>query len=103
VAGSAGHGRRGAPGRIRSDNGSEFLCAALVGWLRGVGTQPIAVAARSPLENGYIESFHRPVRGEFLEREKLESVADARAEGSWFRWEYNEVRPNSSLGYATSN
>jgi putative transposase len=94
-------GRRGAPGRIRSDNGSEFICAALVDWLPGVGTEPIPVAAGSPWENGYIESFHSRLRDEFLEREEFESVADARAKGAWFRREYNAVRPHSSLGYAT--
>jgi putative transposase len=94
-------GRRGAPGRIRSDNGSEFICAALVGWLPGVGTEPIPVAAGRPWENGYIESFHSRLRDEFLEREEFESVADARAKGAWFRREYNAVRPHSSLGYAT--
>jgi putative transposase len=94
-------GRRGAPTRIRSDNGSEFICAALVGWLPGVGAKSIPVAAGSPWENGYIESFHSRLRDEFLEREEFESVSDARAKGSWFRREYNTVRPHSSLGYAT--
>ena len=94
-------GRRGAPGRIRSDNGSEFICAALAGWLPRVGTEPIPVAAGRPWENGYIESFHSRLRDEFLEREDFESVADARAKGAWFRREYNTVRPHSSLGYAT--
>ncbi len=45
-------GRRGAPTRIRSDNGSEFICAALVNWLPGVGAKPILVAAASLWENG---------------------------------------------------
>jgi transposase InsO family protein len=45
-------GRRGAPTRIRSDNGSEFICAALVDWLPRVGAKSIAVAAGSPWENG---------------------------------------------------
>jgi putative transposase len=94
-------GRRGAPTRIRSDNGSEFICDALVGWLRGVGSESIPVAAASPWENGYIESFHSRLRDEFLEREEFESVAAAREKGSWYRREYNTVRPHSSLGYAT--
>jgi transposase InsO family protein len=94
-------GRRGAPTRIRSDNGSEFICDALVGWLPGVGAKSIPVAAGSPWENGYIESFHSRLRDEFLERNEFESVADARAKASWFRREYNTVRPHSSLGYAT--
>jgi putative transposase len=94
-------GRRGAPTRIRSDNGSEFICAALVNWLPGVGAKPIPVAAGSPWENGYIESFHSRLRDEFLEREEFESVADARRKAWWYRREYNTVRPHSSLGYAT--
>jgi putative transposase len=94
-------GRRGAPTRIRSDNGSEFICAALVGWLPGVGAKSIPVAAGSPWENGYIESFHSRLRDEFLERVEFDNVADARAKGSWFRREYNTVRPHSSLDYAT--
>ena len=94
-------GRRGAPTRIRSDNGSEFICEALVNWLPGVGAEPIPVAAGSPWENGYIESFHSRLRDEFLERVEFEDVADARAKASWYRREYNAVRPHSSLGYAT--
>jgi putative transposase len=94
-------GRRGAPTRIRSDNGSEFICAALVDWRPGVGARSIPVAAGSPWENGYIESFHSRLRDEFLERIEFESVADARAKASWYRREYNTVRPHSSLDYAT--
>ena len=94
-------GRRGAPRSIRSDNGSEFVCAALAGWLPTKGSEPIPVAAGSPWENGYIESFHSRLRDEFLERTEFESAADAREKGSWYRREYNTVRPHSSLGYKT--
>jgi len=80
-------GRRGAPTRIRSDNGSEFTCAALVNWLPGVGAKSIPVAAASPWENGYIESFHSRLRDEFLERVEFEDVKDAQAKGAWFRRE----------------
>ena len=62
-------GRRGAPTRIRSDNGSEFICEALVNWLPGVGAEPMPVAAgKMHGENGYIESFHSRLRDGFLER-----------------------------------
>ena len=94
-------GRRGAPTRIRSDNGSEFICEALANWLPGVGTEPIPVAAGSPWENGYIESFHSRLRDEFLERVEFEDFEDAREKAAWYRREYNAVRPHSSLGYAT--
>jgi transposase InsO family protein len=94
-------GRRGAPSRIRSDNGSEFVCTALTGWLKSRGSESIPVAAGHPWENGYIESFHSRLRDEFLERIEFESVADAQAKGAWFRREYNTIRPHSSLGYLT--
>jgi putative transposase len=93
--------RRGAPTRIRSDNGSEFICAALTDWLPGVGAKSIPVAAGSPWENGYIESFHSRLRDEFLERIEFDSVADAQAKAVWYRREYNTIRPHSSLGYKT--
>jgi putative transposase len=93
--------RRGAPTRIRSDNGSEFICAALAEWLPLVGTRSIPVAPAHPWENGFIESFHSRLRDEFLECHAFESVADAQAQADWWRREYNRIRPHSALGYLT--
>ncbi|MGH7221599.1 MAG: integrase core domain-containing protein [Gemmataceae bacterium] len=94
-------GRRGAPQRLRSDNGSEFICAALCGWLPAKGTEPIVVAPGGPWENGFIESFNSRFRDEFLEMEEFESAPDAKEKGEWFRREYNTIRPHSSLDYKT--
>lgn len=94
-------GRRGAPTRIRSDNGSEFICAALADWLSVVGAKPIPVAPGHPWENGFIESFHSRFRDEFVDREEFESVADARAKARWYRREFNTIRPHSGLRYQT--
>ncbi len=80
---------------------ARLKCAALVDWLPGVGANAIPVAAGSPWENGSIEAFHSRLRDEFLERVEFEDVADARAKASWYRREYNAVRPHSSLGYST--
>src|SRR5262249_25177208 len=66
-------GQRGAPGRIRSDSGTEFICEALRGWLPKRGTKSLPVAPGSPWENGFIESFHSRFRDEFLEVEDCES------------------------------
>jgi putative transposase len=94
-------GRRGAPQRIRSDNGSEFICEALCSWLPAKGAKPIPVAPGSPWENGFIESFNSRFRDEFLEMEEFESAPDAKEKGDWFRREYNTIRPHSSLDYKT--
>jgi putative transposase len=94
-------GRRGAPRSLRSDNGSEFVCEALTGWLPEKGTEPIPVAPGSPWENGVGEAFNSRFRDEFLEREEFEDDSDAREKGKWFKREYNAVRPHSSLDYKT--
>ena len=94
-------GQRGGPTRIRSDNGSGFICEALSRWLPARGAEPIPVAPGSPWESGFIESFNSRFRDEFLEVELFESAADAKQKGAWFRREYNRVRPYSSLGYKT--
>ena len=94
-------GRRGAPGRIRSDNGSEFICQVLTGWLPQAGTKAIPVAPASPWENGFIESFHSRLRDEFLNDEEFESVSDARSKAAWWRRAYNRIRLHSSLSYQT--
>jgi transposase InsO family protein len=73
----------------------------LVTWLPAVGARPIPAAAASPWQNGYVESFHSRLRDEFLEREQFDNVQDAREKASWFRREYNTIRPHSSLDYAT--
>jgi transposase InsO family protein len=94
-------GWRGAPRRIRSDNGSEFICAVVTGWLPQQGAEPIPVAPGSPWQNGFSESFNSRFRDEFLEVEEFEEVPDAREKGAWFRREYNRVRPHSALDYKT--
>jgi putative transposase len=94
-------GWRGAPTRIRSDNGSEFICQALTQWLPQSGTQAIPVAPAHPWENGFIESFHSRLRDEFLDREEFESALDAQSKATWWRREYNTIRPHSGIGYKT--
>jgi putative transposase len=94
-------GRHGAPRQIRSDNGSEFICEALLGWMTKKGVEPLLVRPGSPWENGVIESFNSRFRDEFLNGEEFESVAEAREKSAMWRREYNRVRPHSSLGYQT--
>jgi putative transposase len=93
--------RRGAPKRLRSDNGTEFINQAVRDWLPRRGAEAIPVAPASPWENGFIESFHSRLRDEFLNCREFESAADAQAQADWWRREYNTVRPHSSLGYRT--
>jgi putative transposase len=88
-------GRRGEPPSIRRDNGSAFVCEVRTGWLAGTGARGIQVAPGSPWQKGYIESFPSRFRAEFLDRERFESVADAKPKTLRWRPEYNRIRPHS--------
>ena len=90
---------RGVPEHIRSDNGPEFIAKAVQDWLGKVGVDTLYIAPGSPWENGYIESFNGRLRDELLNGEIFDTMAEAKVMIERWRWEYNHVRPHSSLGY----
>jgi len=91
--------REGVPYHIRSDNGSEFTADAVRNWLKRLGVKTLYIEPGSPWENGYIESFNGKLRDEVLNREIFDTLQEARVIIERWRWEYNHVRPHSSLGY----
>jgi putative transposase len=92
---------RGVPNHIRSDNGPEFIAAAIQQYLSTAGIDTLYVQPASPWENGYAESFHGRLRDELLNLEVFANLAEAKALAAHWKQEYNHVRPHSSLGYAT--
>jgi putative transposase len=64
-----------------------------------LAVRTLYIEAGSPWENGYIESFNGKLRDELLDREIFDTVLEARTLAEWYRWEYNTVRPHSSLEY----
>ena len=67
----------------------------------GPGDQDAFIKPGSPWQNGYIESFHDKLRDECLNRELFCNLREARVILESWRVEYNERRPDSSLGYQT--
>lgn len=53
--------------------------------------------AGEPQQNGYVESFNGSLRDECLNEEIFDSLADARRKLALWRYDYNNVRPHSSL------
>lgn len=92
---------RGAPRFTRSDNGPEFICERLHGWLLSQGTTPLHAEPASPWQNGFTESFNGKFRDECLNQEIFFSRAEAQVICDLWRKHYNEERPHSSLGYKT--
>jgi putative transposase len=92
---------RGAPEAIRSDNGPEFIAAAVRTWLESIHVGTLFIAPGSPWENAYIETFNGKLQDELLQGELFTSMVEARWLIERWRRAYNEERPHSSLEYAT--
>jgi len=90
---------RGLPDNIRSDNGPEFTANAVRKWLGKIGVRTLFIEPGSPWENGYIESFNGKLRDELLNGEIFETLLEAKVLIENWRYEYNHIRPHSSLGY----
>jgi transposase InsO family protein len=90
---------RGVPEHIRSDNGSEFTSKTIRRWLADLDVKTLYIEPGSPWENGYIESFNGKLQDELLKREIFMTLQEARILVERWRWEYNHIRPHSSVGY----
>lgn len=90
---------RGAPGHIRSDNGPEFIAAALRRYLEVARVGTLYIEPGAPWENGYAESFHGKLRDELLNAEIFSDLREAKALAENWRRDYNQRRPHSALNY----
>jgi transposase InsO family protein len=90
---------RGVPEHIRSDQGPEFMAAAVKDWIAAVGAKTAYIEKSSPWENGYVESFNGKLRDELLKAEIFNSLREAQILIESWRRHYNTIRPHSALGY----
>lgn len=89
--------KHGRPAHIRSDQGPEFIAAAVKAWIAGVGARTAYIEKASPWENGYVESFNGKLRDELLNGEVFNTLKEAQVLPEAWRRHYNRVRPHSSL------
>jgi len=92
---------RGAPRYLRSDNGPEFVSAAILQWISDANIGSALSDPGKPWQNGTDESFNGRFRDECLSLEWFRSRREARVVIETWRRHYNQVRPHSSLGYRT--
>jgi putative transposase len=92
---------RGAPRYLRSDNGPEFVSAAILRWVATENIETAHIAPGKPWQNGTDESFNGKFRDECLNMEWFRTRREAVAIIETWRQHYNAVRPHSSLGYLT--
>ena len=90
---------RGLPEHMRSDNEPELIATAVQTRIATVGAKTTYIAAGSPWENGFVESFDARLRDELLKGEIFYSLAEARAIIEAWRRHSNTAPPLASIGH----
>jgi putative transposase len=93
--------RRGKPGMIVSDNGTEFTSNAMLAWTQDNRVVWHFIAPGKPMQNGLCESFNGRMRDELLNDSLFLGLDHARAKITNWVDDYNHRRPHSALGYLT--
>ncbi|WP_132528726.1 IS3 family transposase [Rhizobium sp. BK376] len=93
--------RRGKPGMIVSDNGTELTSNAILAWSKDHKVEWHYIAPGKPMQNGYVESFNGRMRDELLNENLFFGLEHARSAIAEWADDYNHFRPHSSLGYQT--
>lgn len=93
--------RSQSPGKIRVDNGPEFISKALDHWAYINQVTLDFSRPGKPTDNAFVESFNGRLRDECLNTHWFLSLDDARAKIEAWRQDFNESRPHTSLGFMT--
>jgi transposase InsO family protein len=93
--------RRGRPGMIVSDNGTELTSHAVFAWCRDHKIDWHYITPGKPMQNGYVESFNGKMRDELLNETLFFSLDHARKIIAEWIVDYNTRRPHSALAYQT--
>jgi len=93
--------KRGSPRTIVSDNGTELTSMAVLKWCQETDIEWHYIAPGKPMQNGFVESFNGSFRDECLNETLFSTLAEARADITAWKEDYNTQRPHSSLGNMT--
>ena len=93
--------RRGKPGLIVSDHGTEFTSNAMLAWSESAKVAWHFIAPGKPMQNGICEAFNGRMRDELLNETLFFGLEHARSAVARWVADYNHTRPHSALGYQT--
>ena len=93
--------RRGKPGMIVSDNGTELTSNAILRWCSEHRIEWHYIAPGKPMQNGFVESFNGRMRDELLNETMFRNLAHARGVIAAWAADYNTERPHSALDCQT--
>ncbi len=88
-------------GIVSPRRGTEFTSRAILRWADQNAVPWHYIDPGKPQQNAFIESFNGSLRDELLNEEIFDTLDDARRKLALWRYDYNTVRPHSSLGNQT--
>ena len=91
---------RALPRMVVSDNGTELTSCAVLRWATG-RLEWHYIEPGKPVQNAFVESFNSRLRDECLNEHVFLTLAEARETIEAWRYDYNYLRPHSSLGALT--
>jgi len=91
--------RRGKPGVIVSDNGTQFTSNAILEWAEKMQVKWHYIAPGKPMQNGNCEAFNGRMRDELLDETLFFGIDHAREAVARWTNTYDTERPHSALGY----
>lgn len=93
--------RRGKPGIIVSDNGTELTSNSILRWCSEHRIEWHYIAPGKPMQNGFVESFNGRMRDELLNETMFRNLVHARVVIAAWAHDYNTEHPHSALDYQT--
>jgi len=79
----------------------QFTSRAILKWANENGVDWHYFDPGKPQQNAFIASFNGSLRDELLNEEMFDSLGDAKRKLVLWRYDYNNIRPHSSLGNLT--
>jgi putative transposase len=89
---------RGGPRSIRCNNGPELTSRHFLAWRIERKIELVHIQPGKP-QNAHVESFHGRLCEECLRVSWFQNLFDATRKIAFWRRDYNEQRPHSSLNY----
>jgi putative transposase len=99
----ASHGAVVVPGELtlRCDNGPQYTSHAFKDSVDVLGLKLQYILYHTPEQNGFVESFHKTLKREYIWTRDFQSYQEAEAAIQDAFIDYNQNRIHSSLGYLT--
>lgn len=92
---------RGYPGKLRLDNGPEFIAIAMAEWAQDKRVELDFIQPGRPMQNGFIERFNGSYRRGVLDMYVFRNLTEVREQTERWLSDYNEQIPHDALNDLT--